>query len=225
MIYLFDTTFLYVLFDPSAPVPWDKERNKPVYRGRERIEHLVKILSEKKSKIVLPTPALAEFMLFAGENWGDYLSIIKKRAVFEIAGFNDSESIELVQYCRTFTGGLKTKIPSKSTWAKVKYDHQIAAIAKTHRVHTIYSDDCDLKTVASRLDIPCLGVGDLPLPPPAQMSLIEELPQVIPIESGRQNGIDEDPSMNSSMLDIIPNPMSTPAPSEPQARIQPPDNS
>jgi hypothetical protein len=55
-----------------------------------------------------------------------------------------------------------------ATWAKVKFDRQIVAIAKTKGVTAIYSNDSDIHRICKQENIPCFGVWDLPDPPAKQ---------------------------------------------------------
>ncbi len=96
--------------------------------------------------------------------------MIRKKSVFEIAGFDDLETVAHVEICLK-DGKIKAKQSGIETWAKMKYDRQIAAIAKTRRVGTIYSTDKDLYALSTKLDIPCVRLWDLPLPPPKQENL------------------------------------------------------
>ena len=171
MISLFDANFLIILFDPQARIPLDPKTKKPlVERAQDRITFLVSELSNKKEKIIIPAPALAEFLLIVKES-DTFLSEINKKSVFEVVGFNQPEAIELVTRWKT-GGGHKDRT---GTWAKLKYDRQIVAIAKTHRVEVIYSTDQDVGKLASESEIICKGLADIPLPPPAQLRL-KELP-------------------------------------------------
>ena len=54
---------------------------------------------------------------------------------------------------------------SAATWAKIKYDRQIVAIAKVSNADTIYSDDGDIAGIAAATNIKVIGLADLPLPP------------------------------------------------------------
>ena len=169
MISLFDANFLVILFDPQTRVPLDLKTKEPVERAQDRIEFLVDTFSKRREKIIIPTPALAEFLLLAKE-WDACLTKIKKKAVFEIAGFDQPEAIELVIRWKTSGKRIRNR---EETWAKLKYDRQIVAIAKTHRVQVIYSTDQDVHKLASESEIECKGLSDLPSPPPKQMPLIE----------------------------------------------------
>jgi hypothetical protein len=59
----------------------------------------------------------------------------------------------------------KKKGNSGGTWAKVKFDWQIVAIAKAQNVSTIYSEDPEIKKLATLVGIAVKSVADLPLPP------------------------------------------------------------
>ena len=171
MIGMFDAGFLYILFDGKARIPRDKSGVPVIDRAQERIDYLVQTMSQRKDKIIVPTPALAEFMLLAADRWSDYLTIIRRKAVFEIAGFDDPEAVEPVEHWRKHGDSKRLKQNSPETWAKLKYDRQIIAIASTHRVECIYSTDSDLQRFAVQLNKACHNLTDLPLPPPTQTLL------------------------------------------------------
>lgn len=171
MIGLFDAGFIHILFDDRARVPRDSKGKPVVERAQARIDFLVQTISDRKDKIILPSPALAEFMLLASDRYRDYLTIIKRKAVFEIAGFDDPEAIELVEHWAKFGDGKKLKPRTAETWAKLKYDRQIVAIAATRRVECIYSTDGDLEKYAEQLTIKYCGLADLPAPPSQQPTL------------------------------------------------------
>ncbi len=175
MIDLFDTGFLLVLFDPKARVPHDKSTGKPVVdRAQDRIAHLVQVMSERRGKIIIPAPALAEFMFLAADRRNEYLTIMRRKAVFEIAGFNDPEAVELVEYSLRISPHAKLKARTPETWAKLNYDRQIIAIALTNRVDAVYSMDDSVHALAKQVGLTPVGLQDLPLPPPSQIPLLED---------------------------------------------------
>lgn len=174
VINLFDTGFLHVLFDPKARVPHDKVTGQPIVdRVQERIDHLVQTMSQRHDKIVIPAPVLAEFLLLGADRRNEYLTIIRRKAVFEIAGFDDPEAVELVEYTLRLSPTKKMKARSPETWAKLNYDRQILAIALTRRVEALYTMDNAVHKLAKQLGIKPCGLMDLPVPPPVQMHLEE----------------------------------------------------
>jgi hypothetical protein len=183
VIGLFDAGFLHILFDDRARLPRDAHGKIKVSRAQDRIDFLVQTISERGDKIILPSPALTEFMLLASDRYRDYLAIIRRRSVFEIAGYDDPESVELVEHWIRFGDGKKLKPGSPGTWAKLKYDRQIAAIAVTRRVECIYSTDSDLETYADQLGMKFRNLEHLPLPPSEQQELLLEEVQAKRVES------------------------------------------
>lgn len=171
MIGLFDAGFIYILFDDRARVPRDASAKLVVDRAQDRIDFLVQTISERKDKIILPAPVLTEFMLLSSDRYRDYLAIIRRTAVFEVAGFDEPETIELVEHFLKVGDGKKLKPGTAETWAKLKYDRQIAAIAKTRRAECIYSTDADLEKYATDLNIKFCNPIHLPLPPTEQQQL------------------------------------------------------
>lgn len=97
-------------------------------------------------------------------------------AVFEIADFDERAAIELADLMRIELAQLgRRKLRDEAeTWAKLKFDRQIIAIAKVWGATTIYSHDAGMRTVAKRLGIDVLRLDDLPLPlEMSQMNLLE----------------------------------------------------
>jgi predicted nucleic acid-binding protein len=140
---LFDATMLSLLFHPGAKAPTDAD-SKPIPRARERVEHLVETLEKSKTKIIIPTPALAELLVLAGAAGPKYIEEIEDKAFFKVSDFDKRAAIEVSLQIREAMGSGNKKAGSVSTWAKVKFDRQIVAIAKVEGVTTIYSDDKDL---------------------------------------------------------------------------------
>ncbi len=56
------------------------------------------------------------------------------------------------------------------TWAKLKFDCQIVAIAKVGGATTIYSDDDDVYKLGTAAGIPVVRTRDLELPPDADQA-------------------------------------------------------
>src|SRR5580704_15148430 len=103
----------------------------------------------------------------AADRRNEYLTIIRRKAVFEIAGFDDPEAVELVEYSLKISPTKKFKARSPETWAKL--------------VEAIYSIDNGVHRLAKQVGIEPLGLIDLPLPPPVQMKLAEaETPTIDP---------------------------------------------
>jgi hypothetical protein len=83
---VFDASVLLFLFDENTP--------SSVPKAKDRIEFLIDRLSEAGEKIIIPTPALSECLVYAGPAGPDYLTIINRRAIFRVASFDQKAAIE-----------------------------------------------------------------------------------------------------------------------------------
>ncbi len=156
-----DATFLMLLFNPNAAVPGDK-KGVPVSDATRRIDLLISELSKSRTPILIPTPALSEALVRAGDKTVEFLALIEKYAVFEIVPFDQMAAIEVAMIAREELG--KKRPDAATTYAKIKYDRQIVAIAKVRQASIIYSDDDGVATLGARLNISVKKLSDLPLP-------------------------------------------------------------
>lgn len=161
---VFDATTLLYLFDPEAKAPTDPETGKPVTRVKERIKFLVSDLEKRKEKIIVPTPALSELLVRAGDVGPEYLDILGKSAAFKVVDFDQRAAVEVAAAIREALDAGGKKGGSESSWAKVKFDRQIIAIAKVERASPIYSDDGDIERFSKNSGVTVVRVSDLPLP-------------------------------------------------------------
>lgn len=169
---VFDATTLLYLLDPEAKAPIDPETGKPVANVKERIEFLVSELEKGKEKIIVPTPALSELLVRAGEAGPEYLDILNKSAAFKIVDFDQRAAVEVAAATREALDAGDKKRGSGSPWAKVKFDRQIIAIARVEGASTIYSDDADIGRFSKNSGITVIRVCDLPLPPQDAQQLL-----------------------------------------------------
>lgn len=157
----FDSTFLTLLFVPSAPCSTD--------RGRERIDYLIGDIHGRGGQIVVPAPALSELLIGVGHSRSQILNELTKNPKFIIAPFDIRAAIELAlmteRIAKHSKGGKKGD--SSGTWAKVKFDRQIVAIAKVYNVTTLYTEDGDIRNIAKAEGMTVKAVADLSLPLPS----------------------------------------------------------
>lgn len=162
MIVVFDASALIFLFERNANPPLDPDTRKPVDRCADRIKHLIATLQQEKAKIIVPTPALGEILVRAGNAAPEWLRILSRSAHFRIAAFDERAAVEFAaaQASRMSGKGKSTGVSR----AKAKFDDQIVAIAAVEGADTIYSDDGDIRKLAgSRFEVK--GIADLALPP------------------------------------------------------------
>jgi predicted nucleic acid-binding protein len=171
MVVLDATTLLYLL-DPDAKAPTDPETGQPVAHVRERVEHLVSTLEKERQKVVVPTPVLSELLVRAGAAGPEYLETLNRSARFLIADFDQRAAVEVAAATREAIDAGDKRGGSASSWAKIKFDRQIIAIARVAGASTIYSDDGDIARFAKGSGIAVVRIKHLPLPPEdAQMKL------------------------------------------------------
>jgi hypothetical protein len=162
-----DAGFLGLMLYPNAKAPEDPTTKKPTEKAKERIEQLLEDLDAKRERIIIPSPALAEFLVLAGKDGPQYLAEIALQSSFYVQPFDQLAAIELAAIELLARGGShkRSPLPITTPWQKVKFDRQIIAISKLHRAHTIYSDDGDVRDLAEDVGIKGIPCWELPLPP------------------------------------------------------------
>ena len=162
MIVAFDADILCLLLYPSITPPIDPGTGKPVEHARARLQHLVTELETSRARIVVPAPALAEFLVVAGDRGPDYIRVIDRQAVFRIEPFDTAAAIEAAASTRMARSRGDKKSGATGPWQCVKVDRQIVAVAKLRGVTEIYSNDSDMRKMASGLKV--VSVWELPVP-------------------------------------------------------------
>ena len=156
-----DTATLLFILQPDARAPLGDD-GVPVPKCRERVELLLKNLSDASIRVVVPTPVLAELMVSVGPGKVQLLGEITQSTAFSVVSFDQIAAIE----CACLNDpALAKKLGPKDTKAKVKFDRQILAIAKVAGAHTLYTDDKHLIARATANGLKTVRMQDLPLPP------------------------------------------------------------
>ena len=158
---VFDATVLIDLFHP---------RTHPDRKGK--LEHLIAELQRTKTKIVIPTPALSEFLARAAKAKDAYYSRLSTAAAFKVVAFDARAAMECaLMLDAALTGG--DKRANAKTWAKAKFDWQIVAIARVVNARTIYSDDGDIARIGTRHGLVTIKTDELPLPDAARQGKLD----------------------------------------------------
>ena len=161
---VFDTTTIILFIDPKAKPPTDPNTGRLVEKCKERIEHLIDTLNKSKTRILIPTPVLSEFLVKAGDDKSKFLSEFVSSKNFLVGDFDSLAAIELAHL---EDNDLKSnrKLDGLISKAKVKFDRQIVAIAKVKGAGTIYTDDGNLAKLARNNGIAPVMTWEIPLPP------------------------------------------------------------
>ena len=174
MLIAFDADVLSMILKPSIEPPIDPVTCQPTERTKERLEYLLAELEKAKARIIIPSPALSEFLVIAEESGPDYLSVIDRKAMFSIEPFDTRAAIEAAASTRDAIARGNKKSGTTGVWQAVKTDRQIVAIAKVLGVTRIYSNDRDMQNIASESGIEVIAVWQLPPPPAEQTTLFSD---------------------------------------------------
>jgi predicted nucleic acid-binding protein len=113
---VFDANFLIYFLDP---------RIKGGVGSNPRIDHLVATIQKSGERIIVPTPALSEILVRAGDAAPKYLDIITRSKFFRVAEFGTRAAVEAAALTReAIDKGSKHGVTPDATWAKVKFDRR-----------------------------------------------------------------------------------------------------
>jgi hypothetical protein len=158
---VFDATLMLLLTDdlalaPPAPhIAESDDQHVAPNQARERLTFLLETLDDQHTYIVVPTPVLTELLTSARIDVSVTLGVLNGIARIRIEGFGQRAAIECAEILRRTGRGSGPK-------AKLKFDHQIVAIAKVVGAAVVYSDDGDVKALCLREGIESRGVWELP---------------------------------------------------------------
>jgi predicted nucleic acid-binding protein len=160
---VFDSSFLIPLLDPEV---------KGIGQIDAKLRHLIATLDKQRDIVIVPTPALSETLIGAGDAAPQYLEILNKTSRFRIAPFGPRAAVEAAARHREALRAGDKKEGSES-WAKVKFDRQIIAIAKVEGAERIYSNDADIRRFGKAEGLEVIRLQDLPDPPAKTPDLFE----------------------------------------------------
>ena len=150
MAVAFDASILIDLFNPRL-------------RGdrRAKLDYLIAELHKRRTKILIPTPALTELMVRAGKAREEIHQKLSVKSAFQVTSFDSRAAMECALLLEEALDSRGKQQLSKS---KIKFDWQIVAIAAAHNATNIYSDDGDIARYGKRANIAVIKTDDLPLP-------------------------------------------------------------
>ena len=157
-----DTTALSLLFVEGAAVRGVD--GAPVKYARERIAALIERLAKDGEKVVIPTPALSEFLVRAGDRIDEFLKLLRTSPWFRIEPFDSAAAVALAKRTAKAIAEGDKREGLQADWTKVKFDRQIVTIAIVCGATTILSDDADVRAIGERWGLKVVGIEDLPVP-------------------------------------------------------------
>ena len=128
---VFDATALLYFLEPRAPAPIDPETNESLTDAKARIDFLIDTLENQGETIIIPTPALSEVLVHADAAGPEYLKILNSTRCFRVEPFDERAAVELAMMTRDALSSGSLRAGLQTTRAKLKFDRQIIAIART----------------------------------------------------------------------------------------------
>lgn len=186
----FDAHFVMLALRPAVPTSVDD--------AKERVLKLIYDLQVANEKIVVPTPALTEFLFHAEAAGPRYLEELQKSSRFKIAPYGVRAAVEVAVAIESAVTKKDKRDGTRDTWAKVNFDRQIAGTAKVEGCHTLYTDDKGVAHFAANLGLNVIKLADLPLPeasvPPPLIQLMESHEQQEAVPTQNSLGLQADDS-------------------------------
>lgn len=154
-----DASVLAFLFDDAAKAPIGSD-GVPISECQARLEHLIAELQQAKATLIVPTPALSEILVYAGEAAPVWLGTLAGLRCVRVAPFDTLAAVECAAMARD---RLVHGKPADLTKRKAKFDEQITAIALVERADEILTDDDHIRRLAGG-KMRVRGIADLDLP-------------------------------------------------------------
>lgn len=175
MIVAFDNTFLSIAFNPGSPPRPDPSTGVPIPHCALRVEAMIDAHSKRGDTVLIPTPCLSE-MLCAVPDIEKAISTINKSVAFDLAAFDARCAVDLADAIRRAVAAGDKKSGIGAGWQEIKFDRQIAVIAKVGGAEVFYSDDSTQSKFAKMLGMSVKHTWDLDLP--SEFAQIDGLDQM-----------------------------------------------
>jgi len=161
---LFDCSVLCLTMYQNAGIPNDFRTGLPIDSAKARVDGLIADCEKDNEVILIPTPALSEALVVVAPDIQRYLDEFANQAYFKVVPFGERAAIEVALRVKAAVnkGDKREGVPA--AWDKVKYDRQIAAIAKVEGASVIYSTDRDIHAHGALWGITVKNISDLPIP-------------------------------------------------------------
>lgn len=127
-----------------------------------RIDGLIADAKASRSRLIIPSPALAEFSAKAHQHEMDF---ILEQKIFRVAAFDAKAALECGIMLRLWAVG---EAANKKDRHKAKFDMQILAIAKSEGASILVTGDINLRKKATKEGIIAKDILDLPIPESAK---------------------------------------------------------
>ncbi|MBF0282902.1 MAG: hypothetical protein HQL51_00385 [Magnetococcales bacterium] len=162
-----DSSLLLFLADPMCSPPLDPDTNHPIERARDRIEHLIRELGNRRTVLLIPAPVLAESLVRAEAGFMPMLNHARNVRIVPFDYLAAEECASLLRRQLENKENAST-IPQSRQCAKV--DLQIVAIARTRHAEVLYTQDAGMRKLATHYGLDVKSLQDI-APPQIQLPL------------------------------------------------------
>lgn len=139
-----------------------------------RIEHFFTSAEKSKAKIILPMPAVAEYLVHADAAGIETFNKLERKSFIVVAPFDRAAAFECALLDRAAIGGANDKKDgSAEPWQKIKIDRQIVAIGKAHGAGLVITADGNVRNNALRVGMLAKQIHELELPASARQTKLE----------------------------------------------------
>jgi predicted nucleic acid-binding protein len=153
-----------ILLDCNFLIAWVSDTTSD--EDRVKITFFLNSAESNQQRLIIPTPALAEFLVKADDAGVAALSLLDKSKAVKIGVFDKLAAYECAALDRSALSEGNKKGGIDAAWQKIKFDRQIIAIGKVHNAGTVVTSDAKLGEAAGKFaDMRVLAISDLPLPP------------------------------------------------------------
>jgi hypothetical protein len=145
---------------------------------RTKLEHVLQQLDKAKGKLLIPIPAVAEFLVHADQASLAVHDALLRKSAIRVGNFDLRAAHENALMDGAALGRGNKKDEVDAPWQKIKIDRQIVAIARAEGARLIISDDAGVRAAALRVGMSAMSVDEIPLPDSARQ---------VPLELGPRN--------------------------------------
>ncbi|WP_293997821.1 hypothetical protein [Sphaerotilus sp.] len=146
----------------------------------QKLSWLLSSIVSRRGKIVVPTPALSEYLVNAGAASEGIIQTLTKNRNIVIASFDQRAAhtcAELHRIARLTGGHKRAPLPETADWQKIKVDWQIVAIGKVNGCSQVITNDRDVLTLATTASLPIQRIDDIELPASERQMDLPDIPK------------------------------------------------
>lgn len=165
---------MIVALDANCLVAWSSTSQKD-RSDRARLEHLLDTVAATGGKIVIPTPAFAEFLVGVDEAAAAWINTLDRKRSILVAPFDRRCAFECSLLDKAALGKGDKRGGRKEAWQRIKIDRQVVAVARVNQATMIVTNDAGLRATATAAGLTASRIDELPLPDSSrQQSLLME---------------------------------------------------